>query len=135
MEFILSLGKEVLLVPVWALIQTPFLRWSAKLAKASSVTIKAAFVLGLITGAASLVLSLILYPLYALIGDPFAKSIGLIAAFAITVWMYGYFLRGETGNSIGMWRGTKVFILEIILLAATLFTLAYLVVLVESALT
>lgn len=135
MEFILALGKEVLLVPVWALIQSPFLRWSAKLTKASSVSIRAAFTLGLITGAASLIASFFLYPLYALIGDPFAKGISLLIVLAATVWLYGYFLRGEAGNSIGLWRGIKVFTVEIVLLLAFLLAFAFLVVLVESALT
>jgi hypothetical protein len=135
MEFILSLGKEILLVPVWALIQSPFLRWSAKLTKASSVSIRAAFTLGLITGAASLIVSLMLYPLYELIGDPFAKAISLLVVLGATVWLYGYFLRGEAGNSIGLWRGVKVLTVEIVLLLAFLFAFAYLFVLAESALT
>lgn len=135
MEFILSLGKEILLVPVWALIQSPFLRWSVKLTKTSSVSIRAAFTLGLITGAASLIVSLVLYPLYELIGDPFAKGISLLVVAAATIWLYGYFLRGEAGNSIGLWRGVKVLAVEIVLLLAFLFAFAYLVVLAESALT
>jgi hypothetical protein len=63
MEFILTLGKGILTIPVWALIQSPFLRWSAKLTKVSSVSFRAAFTLGLITGAVSLAVSLVLYPL------------------------------------------------------------------------
>lgn len=135
MEFILSLGKEILLVPVWALIHSPFLRWSMKLTKTSRVSIRAAFTLGLITGAATLIVSLVLYPLYELIGGPLAKGISLLVVAAATIWLYGYFLRGEAGNSIGLWRGAKIFTVEIVLFLAFLFAFAYLVVLAESALT
>ena len=135
MEFVLSLGKQILLVPVWALIHSPFLRWSAKLTKIPSVSIRAAFTLGLITGAASLIVSLLLYPLYVLIEDPFADGISWLVVAVATVWLYGYFLRGEADNSIGLWRGVKVFTIEIVLFSAFLFSFAYLVVLAESALT
>lgn len=134
MEFILSLGKGILTIPVWALIQSPFLRWSAKLTKVSSVSFRAAFTLGLITGAASLAVSLVLYPLYGMIREPFAEGISWLAVVGVTTWLYGYFLRSETGNSVGLWGGIKVFAVEIVVFSALLFSLAYLVVLVMNAL-
>ena len=134
MEFVLALGKGILVVPVWALIQSPFLRWSAKLTKASNVSFRAAFTLGLITGVASLVVSLVLYPLYWMIGDQFAAGISGLAGVAATTWLYGYFLRSETGNSVGLWGGVKVFAVEIVVFSVLLFSLAYLVVLVMNIL-
>ena len=134
MEFILTLGKGILTVPVWALIQSPFLRWSAKLTKVSSVSFGAAFILGLITGAVSLAVSLVLYPLYGVIGDPLAEGISWLAVLAATTWLYGYFLRGASGNSVGLWGGVKVFSVQIVVFSALLFSLAYLVVLVMNTL-
>lgn len=134
MEFILSLGKGILTIPAWALIQSPFLRWSAKLTNVSNVSFRAAFTLGLITGAVSLAVSLVLYPLYGVIGDPFAEGISWLAVVAATTWLYGYFLRSETGNSVGLWGGVKVFAVEIVVFSALLFSLAYLVVLVMDTL-
>ena len=130
MEFILSLGKGILMVPVWALIQSPFLRWSAKLTNVSNVSFRAAFTLGLITGAVSFALSLVLYPLYALIGARLAEGISWLAVVAATTWLYGYLLRGEAGDSVGLWGGTKVFAVETGLFSALLFSIAFLVVLV-----
>lgn len=130
MEFILYLGKGILSIPIWALIQSPFLRWSVKLAKASSISIRAAFLLGLISGAATLIVSLILYPFYELIGEPYATSIYFAVTVSISAWLYGYFLRGEAGNSIGIWRGFIVFAIEIVLFLAIVFAFAFLVVLV-----
>lgn len=130
MEFILYLGKGILSIPIWALIQSPFLRWSVKLAKASSISIRAAFLLGLISGAATLIVSLILYQFYELIGEPYAKIIYFVVAVIITAWLYGYFLRDDADNSIGIWRGFIVFAIEIVLFLAIVFTFAFLVVLV-----
>lgn len=70
MEFLFFLGKQILLVPLWALIHSPFLRWSVKLNKVPSVSLQAAFTLGLVTAAAFLIVSLLLYPLYVLIELP-----------------------------------------------------------------
>lgn len=134
MEFILALGKGILTIPVWALIQSPVLRWSAKLTKVSSVSFAGAFTLGLITGAASLAVSLVLYPLYGVIADSFAEGISWLAVLAATTWLYGYFLRSESGNSVGMWGGVKVFSVQIVVFSALLFSLAYLVVLVINTL-
>ena len=130
MDFIFSLGKELLLLLVWALIQAPFLRLSARLTKTSNVTLKAAFTLGLIVSAAATIVSLVLYPLHMLIGDRAAESLSFIAAIATTVWLFGYFLRGENGSSIGMWRGCIVFGLTVLLLFAVGIVVALLAVLV-----
>lgn len=134
MEFIFSLGKELLSLLVWTIIQTPFLRLSARLAKTADISLKAAFVLSLITSAASFLVSLIFYLLSELIGEHVAEGLSLVMALIVTVWLYGYFLRGEAGTSIGMRRGFIVFSLEVlmmlgVLLAAGLFFALVLVVL------
>jgi len=134
MELLLSIGKEILLVPLWALIQSPFLRFSARLAKTSNVSIKAAFMLGLITIAASFLVSLVFFLLSELIGDRVAEGLSLITAIAATVWLYGYFLRGESGASVGMWRGFIVFALQVLLLLGVLLAVAVFAVLVLNVL-
>ncbi len=130
MEFIFSLGKEIFLVPFWALIQSPFLRFSARLAKASEISLKAAFVLGLITSVASFFVSLVFYLLSGLIGERVAEGLSLMTALIATVWLYGYFLRAEAGTSIGMWRGFIVFALEVLMLLGVLLAAALFLVLV-----
>lgn len=135
MEFLFFLGKQILLVPLWALMHSPFLRWSVKLNKVPSVSLQAAFTLGLVTAAASLIVSLLLYPLYVLIETPLADGISWVVVVSATIWLYGYFLRGEAGSSIGLWRGGKVFAVELVLFLAFLFSFAYVVVLAVSALT
>jgi hypothetical protein len=132
MEYIYEIGREVLLVPVWALIQSPFIRMSAKVAATSAVSLRGAFMLGLITGTAALVISLLSVPLYGLIGDSVATVFAWMAAIFATVWLYGYFLRGEGDKSIGFWRGALVFALGIVMLAAVMFAVALLVVSTES---
>ena len=134
MEFIHSLGKELLLLLAWTLIQSPFLRLSARLTKTSNVSLRAAFTLGLIISAAATIVSLILYPLYTLIGDRAAESLSFIAAIATTIWLIGYFLRGENGNSIGIWRGCIVFGLTVLLLFGIGIVIALLAVLVVNIL-
>lgn len=134
MEFILSLGKAILYVPVWAFVQTPLLRWSTRLNNIATLSFRAAFTLGLITGAASLIVSLALLPLYNLTSEPVADNVVLAAMVAVTAWGYGYFLRGNTGNSIGMWKGFKVFVLTAVLLLAIMLAVAVIAVFVGRAL-
>lgn len=79
--------------------------------------------------------SLLLYPLYVLIETPLADGISRVVVVSATIWLYGYLLRGEAGSSIGLWRGGKVFAVELVLFLAFLFSFAYVIVLAVSALT
>lgn len=132
MDYIYEIGREVLMVPIFALIQSPFIRISAKVAASSTVSLRAAFILGLIASAAGLVMSLLSIPIYGLIGDSVASIFAWTAVIFATVWLYGYFLRGEGGKSIGLWRGTMVFALAIVMLIGFIFAVALLAVYIES---
>ena len=132
MEYIYEFGKEVLLVPVWALIQSPFIRMSAKFAAASTMSLRGAFMLGLITGAAALVIWLLTLPLYWLAGDSVGYGIALIAVSFATVWLYGYFIRSEGGKPIGLLRGLLVIALEALMLLGVVIVVVVLVVSTES---
>jgi hypothetical protein len=134
MEFIFSIGKEILLVPVWALIQSPFLRWGAKLARTANVSLKAAFMLGLITSVASFPIALLFYLLSDLIGEQIAEGLAYVAVIIATVWLYGYFLRNEAGASIGIRRGFIVFSLEVLVLLGALLAVGLFVTLVLTVL-
>jgi hypothetical protein len=136
MEDLVAFGKELLLVPIWALIQAPALRLAVKLNKASSISLKAAFMLGLIISAASLVIFLVIYPLNGLgiINDPVADGLSLSATIGATVWLYGYFLRSEMGDSIGALRGLIVFALQILLFLGVIVAAGVLIVIVNSVL-
>ncbi len=111
MEFLLSLGIAIVGVPVGALLQAPFVRVAARVAKTAPLSLKAAFMLGLITGAAMLVISLVLYPLNWVIGEDAADALSSVACTAAGVWLFGYFLRDEAGNSVGVKRGFVAFVL------------------------
>jgi hypothetical protein len=65
---------------------------------------------------------------------PFAEGVSGLAVLAATTWLYGYFLRSESGNSVGLWGGVKVFSVQIVVFSALLFSLAYLAVLVMNTL-
>lgn len=123
---ITALLKEIVLLIIWAFLQSPVLRLSAKLAKFPAPSIQAAFLLGLISGATSVAVSLMLYPLYHFLGTAIAEGISLGAAMAATIWAYGYFLRNGSGNSIGIVPGAKVFVIQIALLIAFLIPFALL---------
>ena len=135
MDLIFSVGKVILFVPLWALIQSPFLRWSAKLAKVSTVSYTSAFILGLITGAAALIVGLLGYPVFALIDASLYDIVALLIACVTTTLLYSYFLRSEQGKSVGVWAGAKVFILQTVLFIVLLFALSYLAVLIIDAFT
>jgi hypothetical protein len=132
MEYIYAFGKELLLVPIWALIQSPFVRISAKVAAASVISIRGAFMLGLIAGAAGLIASFMTLPFYWLVGNSVADSLAFIVGFFAMVWLHGYLLRSEGGNSIGLWRGFKVITLEILLILGVMVAVSLLAFIVIS---
>ncbi len=111
MEFLCALGIAIVGVPIGALLQAPFVRLAARVAKTAPVSFRAAFMLGLITGAAMLAISLVLYPFNWVIGEGAADGLSSAACTAAGVWLYGYFLRDEAGNSVGIKRGFVAFAL------------------------
>lgn len=120
MEFLLSVAKELLVLPLWALVQAPLLRWAARFAKTAPVSFKAAFMLGLITGAVTLAIALACYPLYWVMPETATDVLSLAAGLAASVWLYGYFLRNEAGQSVGLARGFVTFILQTLMVFAVL---------------
>jgi hypothetical protein len=131
MELLLSIGKELLALPVWALIQAPFIRWAARFAKTAPVSFRAAIMLGLITGAVTLAISLALYPAYWLLPVEVVDGLSLAAGLAAAAWLYGYFLRDETGHSAGIARGFVTLILEMLMLFGALVVVSVLGVLLH----
>ncbi len=127
MEFILSLGKAILAVPISAIIGAPLISFSARIAKTAPVSLKAAVMLGLITGAVTLSISVVLYPLYWLIGSNAAEGLSLAACTAAAVWLFGYFLRDSAGNSIGIWRGLVVFAIQSLMLIGVIVLIGILI--------
>ncbi len=76
--------------------------------------------LGLITGAAMLAISLVLYPFNWVIGEDAADGLSSSACLVAGVWLYGYFLRDEGGNSVGIKRGFVVFALSALMVFGAL---------------
>lgn len=126
MEFLLSLGLAILGVPIGAFLQAPFVRFAARLAKTAPVSFRAAFMLGLITGAAMLAISLVLYPFNWVIGEDAADGLSSLACLVAGVWLYGYFLRDEAGNSVGIKRGFVAFALGALMVFGAILVLSVL---------
>jgi hypothetical protein len=123
-----SILKAIVLWPLLALVDVPFVRLGARILKVRRPKFGATYLLVLIAGAAmflaNLVLSLVLPPA----GSIAALVVTILAAILVYGWVFGYFLTDNDGLSIGYWKGTQVFLLASALFAALLVAIAIVVV-------
>lgn len=124
METLLSLLKPIVLLPVWALIESPFVRLGARIVIGRRLSFRAAFMLGLITGAALIVASLVLWPVFANVGDTAQRVVSVAAALVLSTALYGYFLTDVEGRSVGYVKGGLVVVLSSFLFVVALLALA-----------
>jgi hypothetical protein len=123
-----SILKAIVLWPLLALVDVPFVRLGARILQVRRPTFGATYLLVLIAGAAmflaNLVLSLVLPPADSIA----ALVVTILAAILVYGWVFGYFLTDNDGLSIGYWKGTQVFLLASALFAALIVAIAIVVV-------
>lgn len=130
MEFLISLGKSILLLPIGALLEVPFIQLGNRILIRKRLTFGAAYMMALISGGALLVAHAVIYPVLVSLGDAGQAALSLAVALTVASGLYGYFLTDAEGRSIGYLKGMGVVLLSSALFGAALLIIALVVVLV-----
>lgn len=130
MEFLISLGKSILLLPIGALLETPFIQLGNRILIKKRLSFGAAFMMAVISGAALIVAHAALYPVLATLGETGQAALSLAVALALASGLYGYFLTDAEGRSIGYLKGLGVVLLSSALFGAVLLVIVLVVVLI-----
>jgi len=129
-EFLISLGKSILLLPIGALLEVPFIQLGNRILIRKRLTFGAAYMMALISGGALLVAHAVIYPVLVSLGDAGQAALSLAVALTVASGLYGYFLTDAEGRSIGYLKGMGVVLLSSALFGAALLIIALAVVLV-----
>lgn len=134
MDFLISLGKSILLLPIGALLEVPFIQLGARILIKRRLSFGAAYMMALISGGALLVAHAVLYPVRVNLGETAQAALSLAVALALASGLYGYFLTSEDGRSVGYLKGMGVVLLSSALFGAVLLVVALVIVLAGGAL-
>ncbi|HXU41892.1 MAG TPA: hypothetical protein VN675_06165 [Burkholderiales bacterium] len=128
MDFLISLGKSVLLLPIGALLEVPFIQLGNRILIKKRLSFGAAFMMALISGGALIVVHAALYPVLTHLGETGQSALSLAVALALASALYGYFLTDAEGRSIGYLKGLGVVLLSSALFGAVLLVVALVIV-------
>ena len=128
MDFLISLGKSILLLPIGALLEVPFIQLGNRILVKKKLSFGAAFMMALISGGALIVVHAALYPILVNLGDTGQNALSLVVALALASGLYGYFLTDAEGRSIGYLKGLGVVLLSSALFGAVLLLVALVIV-------
>lgn len=124
MEFLGSTLKAIVLWPVFALIDVPFVQLGARILKLRRPAFGATYLLVLIAGAAMFLASAVIQPVLPEENTIAEVAVLIVLAVLVHGWAFGYFLTDTDGASIGYWKGAQIFLIASALLAALLFVVA-----------
>lgn len=130
MDFLISLGKSILLLPIGALLEVPFIQFGVRILVKRRLSFGAAYMMALISGGALIVAHAALYPILASLGEAAQSALSLAVALGLASALYGYFLTNEEGRSIGYLKGLGVVLVSSALFGAVLLLIALVVVLI-----
>ncbi|HUQ26868.1 MAG TPA: hypothetical protein VM140_14480 [Burkholderiales bacterium] len=133
MDFLLSLGKSLLLLPIGALLEVPFIQLGSRILVKKRLTFGAAYMMALISGGALIIVHAALYPVLSELGETGQTALSLVVALGLASGLYGYFLTDEEGRSIGYLKGLGVVLLSSALFGAVLLLIALVVVLIGAS--
>ena len=134
MDFLISLGKSFLILPIGALLEVPFIMLGVRILVKKRLSFGAAYMMALISGVALILAHAALYPVLSNLGQAGQAGLSLGMALAVASGLYGYFITNVEGRSIGYLRGGAVVLLSSALFGAVLLAVALVVVLVGGAL-
>ena len=128
MDFLISLGKSVLLLPIGALLEVPFIQLGNRILIKKKLSFGAAFMMAMISGGALVVAHAALYPVLVDLGEAGQSALSLGVALALASGLYGYFLTDGQGRSIGYLKGLGVVLLSSALFGTVLLLVALVIV-------
>lgn len=128
MELFVSALKSLAMLPVFALLEVPFIRISASIVLSRRLSFGASYLMALIAGSALLAANVVLWPVYAQLSKPAEAALTFSMTLALAGWLYGYFLTNAEGRSVGMLKGILVVLLSSALFGIVLLALAFVVI-------
>ena len=126
MEYITSLLKALVVLPVGALIEAPFILLGARVVLRRRPSFGAAYILALITGVALILASIVLWPILASVNEVAGSVISIVASLLVPTIAYGYLLTNEQGASVGYVKGGKVVLFSQLMFGVALVSIAFL---------
>lgn len=130
MDFLISLGKSILLLPIGALLEVPFIQLGARILIKRRLSFGAAYMMALISGGALIVAHAALYPVLSSLGETGQSALSLAVALGLASGLYGYFVTNEEGRSIGYLKGLGLVLLSSALFGAVLLVVALVIVII-----
>lgn len=124
MDFLISLGKSILLLPIGALLEVPFIQLGNRIMIKKRLSFGAAYMMALISGGALIVAHAALYPVLVSLGETGQSALSLAVALSLASGLYGYFLTDAEGRSIGYLKGLGVLLLSSALFGTVLLVVA-----------
>jgi hypothetical protein len=123
MELFSSALKAVVMWPLFALIDVPFVQFGSRLLKLRRRSFGAIYLLVLIIGGVSFLASLVLSLVLPENNSRVDAVASIILAGLVSSWAFGYFLTDADGASIGYWKGAQLFLVTSLLFFALLVVL------------
>ena len=133
-DFLVSLGKSILLLPIGALLEVPFIMLGVRILVKKRLSFGAAYLMALISGLALIVAHAALYPVLGALGDAGQAALSLGVALAVASGLYGYFITDAEGRSVGYLKGVGVVLISSALFGAVLLVVALVIVLAGGSL-
>jgi hypothetical protein len=129
-DFLVSLGKSFLLLPIGALLEVPFIQLGVRILVKKRLSFGAAYVMALISGVALIAAHAALYPVLGALGDIGQTALSLGVALVVASSLYGYFITDTEGRSVGYLKGMGVVLISSALFGAVLLVVATVIVVV-----
>ena len=133
-DFLVSLGKSILLLPIGALLEVPFIMLGVRILVKKRLSFGAAYLMALISGLALIASHAVLYPVLGALGDAAQSALSLGVALAVASGLYGYFITDAEGRSVGYLKGVGVTLISSALFGAVLLVVALVIVLAGGSL-
>jgi len=127
-DFLVSLGKSILLLPIGALLEVPFIMLGVRILVKKRLSFGAAYLMALISGLALIAAHAALYPVLGALGDTGQAALSLAVALAVASGLYGYFIADAEGRSVGYLKGMGVVLISSALFGAVLLVVALVIV-------
>jgi hypothetical protein len=128
LDFLVSLGKSILLLPIGALLEVPFIMLGVRILVKKRLSFGAAYLMALISGVALIAAHAALYPVLGALGESGQAALSLGVALAVASALYGYFITDAEGRSVGYLKGMGVVLISSALFGAVLLVVAMVIV-------
>ena len=107
-DFLVSLGKSILLLPIGALLEVPFIMLGVRILVKKRLSFGAAYLMALISGLALIAAHAALYPVLGALGNTGQAALSLGVALAVASGLYGYFITAPNSALVIVFAGGRL---------------------------